>query len=371
MHLQEGSHSRSPDPIPSILASGDFGPEVNASQPGGSSPSNLATELALEILPPEPEALTPELFDLRSSYLRKYAELMPALPEAISVIREKLDSLASEERENLLIFWKELMASEQAGYVLFFDKPAALIAPLPQGHRPTSFGPYNSEWESIKQLGLSAHQKFCPENAGPYAFVKVERPEFAPGNDRVCDLIFLHKERCLAIIDANMDVFTAAYGEATAPSEMLKLIMGADHKILPALGGNHAAMGLLLGFGRTDSLTFQRERQLEADPATLLEYRALRMGRRDEEAILSGSSEFQDLNIVSRGASRIGYVTWEDPDLVTGKRLAFARQRLVLSHLVEQSDFLLHVASRLLAPVVRAEADRSAGHTTEENNAKG
>jgi len=176
--------------------------------------------------------------------------------------RKGLLAIPFEDRFYLEMFFRALISEESGCYVLFGDKPAAMMVYedrqdcqlLTLSRRP--FSGFSKE-----KLGFKIWQKY--RHLFPlrdYAIVNTRA--FTPSSSEAVFLI--HKERLLTILSQNFSEFQKRFPEFGTAKNLLDKMLG-DASILHRVCFKHdMLLGIILGFGKDNAALFARAMQLES-----------------------------------------------------------------------------------------------------------
>ncbi len=176
--------------------------------------------------------------------------------------RRGIQAIPFEDRCYLEFFFRTLISQESGCYVLFGDKPAAMMVYedrqdfklLTLSRRPIS-------GFSKEKLGLKVWQKY--RHLFPlkdYAIVNTRA--FTPSSSGAVFLI--NKKRLLTTLSQNFIEFQKSFPEFRTPKHLLDGMLD-DATILHRVCFQHdVLLGIILGFGKDNAVLFAREMQLES-----------------------------------------------------------------------------------------------------------
>lgn len=176
-------------------------------------------------------------------------------------VRKTLLAIPFEDRCYLELFFRKLISQEAGCYVLFGDKPAAMMVyedrqtfKLVVSSRRSFIG------FSKEKLGFKIWQKY--RHLFPlktYAIVNTRA--FAPASSEAVFLI--HKERLFTTLSQNFIEFQKRFPEFKTPKRLLDAMLEDSSVLHRVCFKNDLLLGIILGFGRDNAAIFEREMQLE------------------------------------------------------------------------------------------------------------
>lgn len=169
--------------------------------------------------------------------------------DKINVIKE-LQGIPEKDKEGLSDFFEELIIQQGSfGYTVFGDKPI-------------SSAPY-----SIPGT-LTARHLFFPtlinglELWDTYSILFPSKNFVFKRDHSIQQLYLINRKATLKAIEDNLDLFQQILGPEISPKTLLAEIEQNDSIIRDVLQGHEGLFGILLGFGRENSLTFQRREEV-------------------------------------------------------------------------------------------------------------
>ncbi|MGL5263228.1 MAG: hypothetical protein ACRDAI_01410 [Candidatus Rhabdochlamydia sp.] len=164
------------------------------------------------------------------------------------------------EKENILmeVLLQRMVFEEDFGYTLFGNKPVSLTgySLKPYLNHPIFFEegsafPFIEAW-SILEKKVLCHLK------GNYVILKqIDHAR----NHHVLQIIIINKSRFLETISEHLDLFCELIGKKITPKELLDEVILNQRSLWDILN-NDALYGILLGYGKENSLAFQRRLDL-------------------------------------------------------------------------------------------------------------
>jgi len=161
-----------------------------------------------------------------------------------------LFEISKDDQVAVESFLSYLFVDEGFSYVLFGSKPMATtaykknITPTSQEmaqHPMFKLESWWKKWEKYNHL-------LCTND---YYF-------FCQDSEEWFEVFFLKKSRCLQVIADNLSLFRLKIEKNLSPSEILEHILSSDEIFTDGLQGSQALFGLLLGYGRKNSIGFEK-----------------------------------------------------------------------------------------------------------------
>lgn len=100
------------------------------------------------------------------------------------------------------------------------------------------------------QKGFKAWKKYAPLCASKYAFIEGHRPD----DGHFC-LLFINKPACLHVIESHLRLFQEVLDEKINADEILRRVE-ISPDLFATLKHHQGLLGILLGFGKNNSLAF-------------------------------------------------------------------------------------------------------------------
>ncbi len=169
-----------------------------------------------------------------------------------------LKEMPEGDKECLEHFFRNMVSYQYFGYVLLGHKPMIMLQLYTNNIR---FDPDEKEIFKYTRLwrGYTIWQKYFSslkmENYLCRSYRHKEEPNYQT-------FIFLKKDKILAVIQDNIELFKKKLGLSITAESILKQLETKDHILEEVLKGNHDLLGILLGFGSHNSRTYQKSRNL-------------------------------------------------------------------------------------------------------------
>jgi hypothetical protein len=259
-------------------------------------------------------------------------------------VTERLATLTPGDVAALDSFFRGIFKCELAGYTLFFDKPSSWIGVGMIVLKEDGWH-YEPTFEETKVRGMEVlNRNFGDLNSNIGLTASIS--EHFGGHN----IFLIDRAACLRQIEKNLDIFQSIFNEQLSAKEILVRIEASNRSPLRALNNSHCGLGILLGFGREDSVHFQEMMELsdrgETEALAALQYihkfesKQGLFDRCTDPVILeliAGSKLCQILN----------YATWKSEAEVDALRLKFAMEKAVIDLIAREPDFLERVLERL------------------------
>jgi hypothetical protein len=168
-------------------------------------------------------------------------------------IKKILNEIPINDQESLEYFFRQMIAYQNFGYVIFGKKPMAWvqlhmkIIRLDEGK---SIFKYNRFLHGYNTW-LKYQHLFHMEN---YIF-RSYLHEFDFSTHMI---IFLNRGKTLEVIKNNLSFFKDKLGRSITPEKILSDLETKDNIIETVFRGNHDLLGIILGFGIHNSIQFQK-----------------------------------------------------------------------------------------------------------------
>ncbi len=170
-----------------------------------------------------------------------------------------LENLSGEDRESLDKFFRNLIVFDSIGYVIFGYKPMVwgnLSAKKTCINlRSTEIIFYDRSWNDYLVWKKYQHL-FQMKN---YIF----RVYNSPYIDDNRDFLFINKKKCIETVQDNLNLFKKKLGNSITAEYILQQLETKEDIIDEVFHGNEDLLGLLLGFGKHNSQTYQNRLELE------------------------------------------------------------------------------------------------------------
>jgi len=150
-------------------------------------------------------------------------------------------------------FFKDLLSSSSAGYVLYGEKPIYLanfrdeIYEIP--------GTKRHEWTIETSESMQIWKKLKPENnLSNYYFHFKEAIDDLQGNE----FLWINKQALQNVLNENQLLFQSKWGPRVSFKTLLDKLLSLNGNILSLFKGDQALLGIVLGYGTHNSLTYER-----------------------------------------------------------------------------------------------------------------
>lgn len=180
-------------------------------------------------------------------------------PEENSKIAERLQLIPPEDKHFLEAFFRSLISFHDGCYVLFGDKPAALMI-------------YQEETALTEANFVRYLESFIPEKKGyntwkkyqsqfplkDYAIVKAK----ASTANHLAVVFLVQKKRLLKALRQNFNLFNKAFPQHISPEALCDAML-KDPSILGKICFEHELLlGIILGFGKDNATLFERQSEI-------------------------------------------------------------------------------------------------------------
>lgn len=178
-------------------------------------------------------------------------------------------SIPIEEQKEIKLLFKDLFFEQAFAYSLFGDKPMSLSR--------GTLNVYSSD-EIVRLLAIDGYcqsvlEPYCdPSNCLQKRWIiwKKHQPKFKMKNFHLLKksvggqirLIFINELSFKTIIDQNINLFRQVINGELSSDTLLEEMKNEDLDMLHLLHNHEGLLGILLGFGRDNSLTFQKREEL-------------------------------------------------------------------------------------------------------------
>lgn len=174
-------------------------------------------------------------------------------------------SISEENKRVMTLFFRDLIAKNEFGYVLLGDKPVAigsyfLTEPLCNlffFHKHYSFNPQFA-WDIFEK----SREKFNSKRF--ILFNEPLRNLIKDGNivSSICTFVIINKQCFLKTVAENLDLFQEVLGPEITPEVLLAKVAQKKQSLFEAVGCDQGLYGILLGYGRANALAFKRYHDL-------------------------------------------------------------------------------------------------------------
>lgn len=164
-----------------------------------------------------------------------------------SSVEEALSSIPFKDRVEMGYFFRLMIQQDQLAHVLFFDtKPAILTAYSKSKNKNFQDKLILKGWKAWKKWEfLFPHSNFifCEDDAGFDGW-------------EVVHILIANKQTLRKCLNDNKDIFQNILGNAFSPESFI-LGLEQTKQLYPLINHNDALLGIILGFGRESSITYQ------------------------------------------------------------------------------------------------------------------
>lgn len=181
------------------------------------------------------------------AYQKNISQKMPFVQSNIEQI---LSSMSEPDRQELCSFFKLLSSDCNFSYTLFGNKPISLVDYSTQ---ITSSNLYHPSEFLILENGWArweSHAIFFPSQEFVLKRCK---------DGENIGIYLIHKKHTLQTITDNLDIFQKILSAIVEPKLLLQELCDPKQNIMKTLNDNSILLGILLGYGRTNSLDFERK----------------------------------------------------------------------------------------------------------------
>lgn len=297
------------------------------------------------------DPLTPVPEEERQALLAKFQPIVEQLvPERTfdAGVISRIASLDPMQHQTLHDFFKIAFVHDPLGYVVFFDKPVLMMDVHQAYSRPINSFVIDAQWEEHLVKALDIMARNFPETAERFMIRsrEYESAFLQPVGSIARETLFINKAHFREAFRANADIFEGIYGQGTTADALLKLLTESPECFLEVLQGREDAMGILLGFGRDNALTYEYREKLgeEAgrDPAKFREYAELR-AREHHLFERPRLQEIEELVQAARDTMYPGYVIWDDALTLHALEVKVASQNVAIQYIWSSPDFMERV----------------------------
>jgi hypothetical protein len=175
-----------------------------------------------------------------------------------SSVHERIQSIPKNDKEILEDFFSYMISCEYFGYVLFGEKPIAA------GGFDTHFTNDNMSNEgAMKQhrirLGWETWEKYAELFPSENFILRLSKNPISPS---FYWIVLINKETCLKCIKTNLDIFKFVLGPSVTPELLLHQLAIKEDIYRDVLKEHDGLLGILFGYGRHNSMNFQKKNKL-------------------------------------------------------------------------------------------------------------
>lgn len=159
-----------------------------------------------------------------------------------------------KEQNYLELFLQTFFLEDDFSYTLFGEKPMSFSGFMKSSPILTEKIYYLLP--TIKHL---SHRKAAETFKKYRKYINKDYIFIFNENSTETYIFFIHRNAFLTAIDNNLDVFLNELGENFTPESFLKEILEEKKPLLEIIHRHEGILGILLGYGRHNSLLFQRK----------------------------------------------------------------------------------------------------------------
>jgi len=169
-------------------------------------------------------------------------------------VATSLSKISHQDQQYLDQFFQYLLRTSPMGYTLFGNKPISLF------EYPDLKSSVNCDLRLslCMERGWKTWMRYRTLFSSKDFVLKKEKDTGAFHTNTV---ILINKTQVLAAISRNLDLFISKFGQEFQPEGFLKQICDTDEPLFDFLK-EEDVIGILLGFGRTNGVLFNREREI-------------------------------------------------------------------------------------------------------------
>ncbi len=174
-----------------------------------------------------------------------------------SSFSEVIEQIPKADQEILEEFFRTLVVHYNLGYVLYGNKPMVTVQYV-NPFSSNAFDLYSMDPNNLKmKKGVECwrkYYKFFPSNNFTCVFFG------NPQKDQNVELVLINKKRLIEIAEANINKFRNKFGRQISGVKLLeKIVKGTE---IWDCDLNYEMIGLLLGYGESNSHYFQRRSEI-------------------------------------------------------------------------------------------------------------
>lgn len=175
--------------------------------------------------------------------------------------QDPIDSLLklipAEDKEQLEAFFRYMITHEGLGYVIFGDKPLVgdgfyppVVSLNLQKAQPIHYDHLSNSYA----VWLKYFSMFPMQN---YAFRTTPKPNHYK-NSEADYFIFINKKACSKAIKDHIELFRKRLGPSITPEKILNQLTEEENGLEDVLKGHEDLIGILFGFGKHNSESYQK-----------------------------------------------------------------------------------------------------------------
>ncbi len=173
-----------------------------------------------------------------------------------------MQAISPKDRLSLEAFFRILMLKDGGAYVLFGSKPVAFTAysnSTDENICLYRFSRFGRENKIIKD-GWIVWKKYAPLFHSDRFILESKELD-----DHWTEICLIDNRRCNQVVEKNAADFKAILGNETTPEILLQKYQTGNRALFHHLHDHHALLGMLLGFGTTNSWLFHQNTALRFD----------------------------------------------------------------------------------------------------------
>lgn len=162
-----------------------------------------------------------------------------------------LESISSTEIQCLDRFFSAFFLNDDFSYTLFGDKPMSFSG-IDKPNTSSETDPLSIGYRQVLDVFRKYRSKFLNKN---YIFVLNE-------DSNGTFVYFINKSAFTNTIKTNIDIFVKEFGHNFNIAKFLEEVMKEEKFFLEIIHHHEGVLGILLGYGRRNSMLFQRKADL-------------------------------------------------------------------------------------------------------------
>lgn len=183
-----------------------------------------------------------------------YWYLCHSLDDQQTKVTKILRSINPEDRFYLDFYFRSLLFEDPLAYVIYGDKPmgfSGFYKPMISSDYPLQQG--CSQRNLILKRGYELHKKYQPLfQSKNFIFVFRETDDYN-------EIALVNRRNFIKTVARSSEDFQRVLGAEVSGESILDQFIREKEILVKPLRGNHALLGILLGYGRKNSSTFHRK----------------------------------------------------------------------------------------------------------------